>query len=144
MSDENTVLVNDLHRLIKKYQAIRNIVHTLVVSIFIYKILKQMHSEIWYPCLPNFSHIFTNVKIGFAKNHCQTTKITLVKPSKFIRLYYLGMFPKFLDHPPAPPNWKFFSFHGLISSILVTDFAKFDSFISNSKTNLTSFYIKWH
>ena len=34
VSEENTVLVNDLYRLIKKYQAIRNIVRTLVVRLF--------------------------------------------------------------------------------------------------------------
>ena len=36
VSDENNVLVNDLYRLIKKYQAIRNIVRTLVVRLFTY------------------------------------------------------------------------------------------------------------
>eukprot|EP00090_Calanus_glacialis_P007201 TRINITY_DN15664_c0_g1_i1.p1 TRINITY_DN15664_c0_g1~~TRINITY_DN15664_c0_g1_i1.p1 ORF type:complete len:245 (-),score=60.83 TRINITY_DN15664_c0_g1_i1:15-749(-) len=45
VSDENTVLVNDLYRLIKKYQAIRNIVRTLV---------KDYNESKIYPIIPRY------------------------------------------------------------------------------------------
>ena len=106
MSDENTVLVNDLYRLIKKYQAIRNIVRTLVVSIFIYKVLKNRIQRFDIGVCRTFP---TSFKIGFAKNHCQTIR-RRNHLSEAVNIYLLVLFGNGSQVPPPllPPYLESF------------------------------------
>jgi len=71
VSDENSIMVNDLYRLIKKYQAIRNIVRTLV---------KDYNESKIYPILPRYILLRDMVKDATHhpdyKEYCHEATVT--------------------------------------------------------------------
>ena len=103
VSDSNTQQINDLHRLIKKYHAIRNIVKILTVIIIrdnIYRIYehKSMHS--W--CLYKGANVFSGslCKSGTPKLGINRTAISFGDISGIFRL------PNGVFWGPFVKRWK--------------------------------------